>query len=272
MLNQLELWTKNTPLFETAASGNRVVSATPAWAKDFTKRDHSFATMERQMSALNNNYACQLTEYCIEYVEEWEIVVTTRIKSNIKQAEDLRKDLNHYDKKVKGLRDVETKTTEKGKSPDAKAKEKLKRNQEKLDMARQEFDKYATSVCHIIDSALRLAWMDMMPLVYRLTNMEYDRRGGKDAEAFTKKLSQLVDKLRALAKEFEIDTSMPAQTAKPAPTSATKAVKPLKQSPTKKTATAVEDPKPKESSKDGGAGTSRALSPKRLFGGANGGT
>jgi hypothetical protein len=231
--------------------------------------------MERQLSALNTKYADQLMEYCIQYIQEWEIVVTTRIRSNIKQAEELRKDLNHYEKKVKGLLDGEAKLAEKQKDMTDSQKDKLKRNQEKLDQARLEFDKYATSVCHIIDSALDLAWKDMTPLVYRLANMELDRIGGKEgSEAFANSLSNLVETLKAVADEFNIDTSLPERTAKPAPASASKPVGTPKRSKSgdsstkaakgkASTTTPVEDPKPKSSS------AAAPKSPKRLFGSNN---
>ena len=266
VLQQIETWSKDTPLYEAAGSGNTVVSATPAWAKTFSQQDQSYCSMERQMSALNNNYANQLMEYCVEYVQEWEIIVTTRIKSNLKQAEDLRKDLLHYEKKVKGLLDNEAKMAERNKELNDKEKEKLKRNQEKLDQARQDFDKYATMVCHIIDSALQLAWMDVTPLVYRLANMELDRLGGKEgAEAFTNSLHDLVEKLKAVANKFEIDMTLPDQTAKPAPASASKPVTP-------KRTKSRDAPSSKASSStksEDTASKAATKSPKRLFGSGN---
>jgi hypothetical protein len=143
-----------------------------------------------------------------------EIVIRTRIRSSIKQAEELRRDLQHYEKKVKGLDDNEAYMASKGKELTTKAKERLIRNHEKLDVARQEFDKYATGVCHLIDSALDLAWMDMSPLVYRLACMEADRLGG---ESFRNDLVTLVSKLQEHTVEHNIDTSMPEMVAKKVP-------------------------------------------------------
>jgi exonuclease VII small subunit len=141
-----------------------------------------------------------------------EIVVTTRIRSSIKHAEELRKHLQHYEKKVRGLDGDEERTAEGGKELSSSAKDKLKRNHEKLEVAHEEYDKYATSVCNLIDSALDFAWTDMTPVVYRLACMELDRLGG---ETIRDALVELVTKLQKLSAQHNIDTSMPDPAAKP---------------------------------------------------------
>jgi len=71
VLLQVEDWTKDTPLFSIAGAGNNVIKATPNWGRDYTRKEHSYCKMERQLSSLNVEYAKQLEEYCIEYVNEW---------------------------------------------------------------------------------------------------------------------------------------------------------------------------------------------------------
>ena len=220
MLNQIELFTQNTKLFDHAGKGNKVIQAAPAWAKTFSKKDHSYCGMERQMSALNNHYAEHIERYCIEYVNEWEIVVTTRVEAAVTKAEELKKTWIHYDKKFQQLTDNETKMSDRGKELRQADKDKLKRNEEKLDVAKQEYDKAATTACHLIDSAVDCAWMDMTPIVYRLANMEMDRLGGDDSAALTQSLTDLVTKLHEFSEEHKINLMAPDIKAKKAPTKA----------------------------------------------------
>lgn len=214
VLQQIELFTKGTPLFDTTGKGDKVVVAAPSWAKAYNKQPVTYCSMQRQMSSLNSEYALQVEEYCIEYVNEWEIVVSTRIKSGLTKAEELKKDWQHYERKVTQLNEAEAKLSDRGKSPDEKQKDKLTRNESKLDVAKQEYDKFATSLCHTIDSALDCVWQDMTPLMYRLVNMEFDRFGGKDSQTLTESLQELIGKLKTFAKENKIDLSAPAQAAK----------------------------------------------------------
>jgi len=225
MLGYIESWTKGTPIFDITGKGNLPVEQHPLWAKNYQEKDTTFCMMQRQMSALNTEYAKQMEQYCVAYINDWEIVVTTRIRTSIKQAEDLKKDYTHYDKKVLSLVAAETKLLEKGKTNSASAIEKLKRNKEKLDTAKQTYDKYATSLCNLIDAALNLAWIEMVPLVYRLTNMELDRMGGPtDAQTMVDSLVDLVYKLDAMATEHNIETDMPDAEVRPLPPQAPKVI------------------------------------------------
>lgn len=217
MLEQIELLTKNTKLFDHAGKSNKVVKAVPAWAKTYSKKEHSYCSMERQMSALNNRYAEHVEQYCIDYVNEWEIVVTTRVEAAIAKAEELKKTWQHYEKKFQQLADNETKMTDKGKELAQSQKDKLKRNEEKLDVAKIDFDKAATTACHLIDSAVDSAWMEMTPIVYRLANMEMDRLGGNDSTALTESLASLVEKLKDFSKQHKINLTPPETKAKKTP-------------------------------------------------------
>jgi hypothetical protein len=74
MLDVMEGWSKETPLYAVAGKGNTIVeSSRPSWTRDAAGEDGglSYSSVERQMSALNTEYAKHLEEYCIEYVEEW---------------------------------------------------------------------------------------------------------------------------------------------------------------------------------------------------------
>jgi hypothetical protein len=220
MLQQIELFTKGTNLYDHAGKGNEVVKAQPTWAKSYSKKTHSYCSMERQLSALNNQYADHVEQYCIDYINEWEIVVNTRVEAAVNKAEELKKTWQHYVKKYEQLTDNEAKMSNRGKELRQSEKDKLKRNEEKLDVAKQEFDKAATTACHLIDSAVDCAWMDMTPIVFRLANMEVDRLGGQDSAALTKSLTDLVSKLKEFSMEHKINLDAPDTKAKKAPAKA----------------------------------------------------
>jgi len=203
VLNRIEVLTADTPLQDTAGKVSPIVAAAPqSWAKTVAKREKTYCALGQQMNALNVKYAQNIEEHCIEYVQEWEMIVTTRIMSSLSKADGLKKTVKHYEEKVVQLQIQ--KQANKGKPLDKKTKEKLVRNQEKLAVAKEEYENCATTVCHMIDSALDYAWRDMTPMIYQLFNMEHDRVGGKDSQEIVKSLSTLVSSLKSFAKEHKI--------------------------------------------------------------------
>jgi hypothetical protein len=73
VLQNMDGFTKATPLFDLAANGNTPVTAHTSWAKDFAakKQSHSYCSIQQQMSALNSQYIHELDAHCIEYVNDW---------------------------------------------------------------------------------------------------------------------------------------------------------------------------------------------------------
>ena len=128
--------------------------------------------------------------HVLDYVLEWEHVVTTRIDAELKEVKKLASDRQHYEKKVEDLRkktnDIETK----GKTVNDATKEKLDRNEEKLKESFELHEKAAGRLCVLIEEVTQRGWKDLYPLVKNVMKWE-SNRVGRDDEIYSKLLPNL---------------------------------------------------------------------------------
>lgn len=168
----------------------------------------------------------------IEYIHEWELVVTTRVDASHKQVKDLKQDLDHYEKKFGKLAGSHEAAIEKGKTPDTKESDRLKRNEEKLSLAKDTYETHASNLCNLLEEVVDCAWKDILPLLLRMTKMDRDHVEGQFSILDS---SVVIQNLKDLAEEYKIDLTTPppvAATGKNKKTEANKKdkkVSPLKQ-------------------------------------------
>ena len=172
----------------------------------------------------------------IEYVHEWELVVKTRVDASQKQIKELKKELDHYEKKVESLTRNHEAVIEKGKEARPKDVDQIKRNEEKLALARDTYESKATDLCNMLEEIVDCAWKDLLPLLLRMMKMESgvleDMKSIVDS-------SNVIQNLKNLAEEYKIDVTTPAPSVAeakasppPPPTAAaagTKKVSPVNQ-------------------------------------------
>ena len=143
----------------------------------------------------------------IEYVHEWQLVVETRVEASQKQIKELKQNLDHYEKKMGSLAKSRETAVDKGKSPESKDEDRLKRNEEKLALAKDSYESHATDLCNLLEAIVDGAWKDLLPLLVRMMKLESTNLDEKKAIVDS---SNVVENLKHLAEEYKIDLTTPA--------------------------------------------------------------
>ena len=157
----------------------------------------SMSSIQDTMAAKSKSYANKYQQFVVDYVVEWEKVVRTRIDAGIKKAETLRRDLDHYQKKVEELRLQTNKVMAKGKQVKSDAAEKLKRNEEKLLSAKQSYNKVATDLCILMEEVTERSWRDLHPMLIKVAQFEMTL--SSDQSKIFANLNSIVDTLKTIA-------------------------------------------------------------------------
>jgi len=105
--------------------------------------------------------------------------VTRRVEQGTAETNQLRKRLTHYEHKVEALRQqvhhLEEKNTNKKGVPD-KLRDKLERNETKLEKAWKAHERAAERLCHLLERVTQRGWCeDLAPLVGRSMQWEWER-------------------------------------------------------------------------------------------------
>eukprot|EP00584_Thalassiosira_punctigera_P001487 CAMPEP_0172534060 /NCGR_PEP_ID=MMETSP1067-20121228/6561_1 /TAXON_ID=265564 ORGANISM="Thalassiosira punctigera, Strain Tpunct2005C2" /NCGR_SAMPLE_ID=MMETSP1067 /ASSEMBLY_ACC=CAM_ASM_000444 /LENGTH=612 /DNA_ID=CAMNT_0013318799 /DNA_START=141 /DNA_END=1979 /DNA_ORIENTATION=+ len=173
--------TVDTPLFKCAGDiPANAVGTTDGGAEDpmtseavpHQNNPQSFAAIHLQLHKKQKMYSDKYAEHIITYAKEWESILSTRIKKHLAQAEKLRVDLDHYGKKVEDLNKSMNKTMSKGKSLGDASVDKVKRNEQKLVQARQEYDRFVNDLCGFIEEIIDRGWKDLHPLLVKMAQFD----------------------------------------------------------------------------------------------------
>jgi hypothetical protein len=157
----------------------------------------SYASIHAQVADKSKSYISKYAQFVVEYAIEWEKVLTGRISVGIKKAEDLRRDLDHYQQKVESLRQSTNQYMAKGKQVDSKTADRLSRNEEKFMTAKREYDVFATDLCILIEEVTDRGWRDLHPLLIKLA--QFDMTMSDDESKLMGTLNQVVSQLKAAA-------------------------------------------------------------------------
>lgn len=165
----------------------------------------SYISVHTKVADKSKSYISKYAQFVVEYVIEWEKVVTGRISVAIKKAEGLRRDLDHYQQKVESLRQSANQAMAKGKNVDSKTADKLSRNEEKFVKSKQEYDVFATDLCILIEEVTDRSWRDLHPLMIKLA--QFDMTMADDESKNMAMLKQVVKELKDTAER----TGLPSQ-------------------------------------------------------------
>ncbi|KAL7534305.1 hypothetical protein ACHAXR_009194, partial [Thalassiosira sp. AJA248-18] len=110
----------------------------------------------------------------VQYVEEWEQTILTRVQSRYFEYVKHRTSLNHYNKKVEAMIQEEEKLREKNKPMKPKQQEKFERNQQKLTGARETHDCAGESLIMLMDEVILRSWRDAFPLLKKSISFEVE--------------------------------------------------------------------------------------------------
>ena len=155
----------------------------------------SYYQVHKQVYKETNSYLKKHSKL-VDYVEDWEKTVTTRVQSMHSEYQKLRKGtlqtiiliityfaqaltitlfipgLNHYTFKVDSLQAEKRKPEEKNRDMPPKRLEKLERNRTKLMGTRKSHDAAGVDLIILIDEIVNRCWKDAFPLLHNSANFE----------------------------------------------------------------------------------------------------
>jgi hypothetical protein len=155
-----------------------------------TQPQVSFQSIQQLASAQGHVDTIEFQSRVLDYVTEWEQVVTSRIDSEWKNVKKLGFDRGHYENKVESLRKKTNEMETKGKLTPTGTVEKLNRNEEKLKEAFGIHELAAGKLCVLIEEATAGGWRDLFPLVKNVMKWE-SNRVGRESDIYAKLLPTL---------------------------------------------------------------------------------
>jgi hypothetical protein len=157
----------------------------------------SYSATHQRVAAKVTGYADKYNQFVVDYALEWDKVVTARVTAGLKNTDVLRRDLDHYQKKVEELRTQSNKILAKGKMVDDKTAEKLKRNEEKLGQAKEIYNRAARDMCMLLEETSDRSWKDLHPILVKMA--QFDMTLANDEAKGLAEMESVVTALKALA-------------------------------------------------------------------------
>ena len=183
---------ENSPL--EACAGTAANGETEADPSDM----ETFMSVHHNMHNRIDMYAGRFSQFILDYAVEWEKVVVTRVTTNLKKSEKLRRELDHYQQKVEVMRLSTNKTMAQGKIVKPEQAERLKRNEEKLFSARRHYEEFANDLCMLIEEVTDRSWKDLHPIFIKLA--QFDGSVAADEQKYFANLFNVAEDLKQVAR------------------------------------------------------------------------
>jgi hypothetical protein len=177
------------------------ISANPKSATE--KVDHTYLKVQKQMVQRSQQYGQKFVEHIVSYTKEWDDATTARITGLQKEQERRRLDLEHYTRKVEGMRMNVNKAMAMGKKIPSDAQEKLQRNEIKLSQSKDGFEKYTHDFFLIINEVTDRAWKDLYPLLVKI--LQFDMTLASDEMKLYGNLKATTKVLRDIGTAHDLD-------------------------------------------------------------------
>jgi hypothetical protein len=166
--------------------------------------------------ALSKNTHEKVKKYqdnLIDYVVEWESIVTARFEEENMERQRLNGILTHYQMKVDGLRRDVNKKLDKGLSSPSRKTEKLARNEDKLKNAWEEHEHSASRLCDFLQSATENGCTGLYPLVIAMLKFDSEKRAAE------REILSKMDEVEALL-ESKVEARLDEASVPPRPAAA----------------------------------------------------
>ncbi|MGK3739008.1 MAG: hypothetical protein ACI90V_005855 [Bacillariaceae sp.] len=131
----------------------------------------------------------------VDFVTEWEQIITERVESGLKRVRKLASDRLHYERKIETLRSKANELEIKGRTSPTAAVERLSRNEGKLKQAFTVHEKEASQLCALMESVTHEGYKDIYTLVKNYIKWEINRVGRENA--ITVQMSATLDSMSA---------------------------------------------------------------------------
>eukprot|EP00538_Stauroneis_constricta_P009016 CAMPEP_0119559236 /NCGR_PEP_ID=MMETSP1352-20130426/12269_1 /TAXON_ID=265584 /ORGANISM="Stauroneis constricta, Strain CCMP1120" /LENGTH=382 /DNA_ID=CAMNT_0007606881 /DNA_START=100 /DNA_END=1248 /DNA_ORIENTATION=+ len=143
--------------------------------------------------------AIRFNKDVVQYVAEWESIVSKRVDDELKNCKRLGHDQSHYENKVDKLRQTVNKKEEAGKSVGHGKAAKLNRNEKKLENAFDAHEAAACKACALLEAVVKEGWKDLYPLVESMIAWETDRIQ-EETKTFSE-MEETADRMKLTHKE-----------------------------------------------------------------------
>ncbi|OEU13972.1 hypothetical protein FRACYDRAFT_139639, partial [Fragilariopsis cylindrus CCMP1102] len=111
----------------------------------------------------------------VNFVTEWEQIITERVESGLKRVRKLASNRLHYERKIETLRNKANELEIKGRTNPTVAVERLSRNEGKLKQAFTVHEKEAGQLCALMESVTHEGYKDLYTLVKNYIEWEINR-------------------------------------------------------------------------------------------------
>mmetsp|Transcript_12994 Transcript_12994/g.27520 ORF Transcript_12994/g.27520 Transcript_12994/m.27520 type:complete len:308 (+) Transcript_12994:190-1113(+) len=167
----------------------------------------SYASVHSVLASRHEMYTERYLHFVVEYASEWEKVVVTKITASLKKAEHLRLDLDHYQSKVDGMQQSIRNAVDRGKPVDPNQSERLRRNEDKLAKARDEYETFVSALCVLLEEVTDSCWKDLQPLLIKIIQFEFTLNS--DEARFLQNINHALDALEDVARKHGLDVNAP---------------------------------------------------------------
>jgi len=167
----------------------------------------SYASVHSVLASRHEMYTERYLQFVVEYAAEWEKVVVTKITASLKKAENLRVDLDHYQSKVDNMQHSMRNTVDRGKAVDPNQQERMRRNTEKLQNARNGYESFVTDLCVLLEEVTDSCWKDLQPLLVKIIQFEWTLNS--DEARFLQNINHALNALEDVARKHGLDVNAP---------------------------------------------------------------
>ena len=167
---------------------------------------HQQRELPTSYQALHADYARRLANVeksqreMIDYVAQWDQVVTTRVCAELRHVKKLQSTWLQYELKVQKLKASVAKKQKKEKQNVDLSK--ITRNEAKLRRAKKEYRNNVICTTLLVEEIAQRGWKDLAPLVLKM--IENDVECVKEASCLLGPLCSLQNELRAVCSRFEM--------------------------------------------------------------------
>ena len=150
-------------------------------------------------------YEQTFQEFVLQYVVDWEQTIVDRIVSSLEKAEKLRLEVDHYQEKVKSLSssDNDWSSIILGRSSsDEPDSERIQRNKNKYQDARNAYALYAKDLRLLIEEVTDRGWRDLFPVLMKLFLFESSL--ASDEEKILSELIPITTGMSEIAKRYSL--------------------------------------------------------------------
>lgn len=190
----LAVLSKDTALFETTGQSSGVDRSSDSI--------NSYFSIQEGVANKTKMYTEKYKQFVVDYAQEWYKVITERVGADLKKAEKIRVELDHYQNKVESLRQSANATMAKGKQVDSKTAEKLTRNEDKLIKIKEASSKFISDLCLLMEEVTERSWRDLHPMLVKCAQFE-GQVSSDEAKAF-ESMNGVVTALKKVASDHGI--------------------------------------------------------------------